>query len=337
MRLQRVHWLCIAVLLFVARCQDKDTEPNLEDMPPPYDEQGDDADGATEDGPDGGELHTEVEDVYAPMQVTPEQMQALHLKIDENKDGQLSMPEIIAFSKATRKAIALRDSEAVLEDMDADKDGKVSRSEFYRTQVSAGSALPEGLSEEDEAHERKKIEEADNAEKMHQDLEMQKFQIADSNGDGFLVIEELPAALYPETHDGVLALTAQFSIKLRDKDEDGQLSQDEVWEIDPGEEDSIQEEARKEQADVFKKLDKDKNGRLSLDEVKAWESGAFHTSEGMQQLFEVADKDKDQHITMDELKSSQEHLKDSEDVNSHLLEWAEHHEIPPIGVKHHEL
>merc|ERR1711972_568892 len=166
------------------------------------------------------------------------QIRALYAKIDADSDGRITMPEIIVFSQIMRKTIAKKDIQSVLDEMDSDKDGKLSLEELLKDMDQWG-----GESESDKA---KSIE--------RKDLESAKFKAADQDGNGFLDAEELPSLFYP-THEAVLELTAAATMKAKDKDGNGELSPKEFWEGDAvdGEDVAVSEE---EQAD-FNKLDTD--------------------------------------------------------------------------------
>merc|ERR1719188_124817 len=217
------------------------------------------------------------------------------------------MAEIMGFSDEMRKHIAKKDIGSVLEEMDTDKDGKLSLPELLKDMEQWGEG------EEDKKERDGRIE-----------LETQKFKIADENGDGFLEIKELPSLFYPETHDGVLQITAQSTLQSKDTDGDGKLTPKEFWEGDVADSEdlAISEE---EQSD-FKKLDLDGDGKLDLRELKSWESGRFHTEEAMKKLFELADRDNDMHVTKEEFDDAREQIAGT-DAQYHLMEWAEHHEL----------
>jgi len=235
------------------------------------------------------------------------QIRAVHKFVDSNTDGKVSLSEMMAYSAAMRKEIAAKDISAVLDEMDLDKDGRLSVDELIQDMQQWGEET-----EEDKNEKTWRIE-----------AEKEKFNAADSDRDGYLDSEELPGLFYPETHDGVLALTTMLALKLKDKDQDGKLSLNEFWEEDPINDDfKITEE---EKAD-FVKLDKNRDGFLDLEELKHWESGNFHTEEAMKQLFELADKDNDMHVTADEMDSAKLHIAGS-DAQYHLMEWAEHKEL----------
>merc|ERR1719421_1367517 len=143
-------------------------------------------------------------------------MRSMHSKIDGNKDGKISMQEIISFSDSMRKTIAKKDIHTVIDEMDTDKDGKLSLVELLKDMEQWGE---EG--EEDKAQAAKRKE-----------LETAKFHAADADKNGLLDAEELPALFYPETHDGVLEMTAAATLKQKDSNGDGKLTMKEFWEGD---------------------------------------------------------------------------------------------------------
>lgn len=238
--------------------------------------------------------------------LTSDQMRALHGKMDADKDGKVSMAEMVDFSILMRRVIAKKDIHTVIDEMDTDKDGKLSLAELLKDMESWGE---EGEDDKAQAARRRELETA-------------KFKAADQDGNGLLDTEELPSLFYPETHDGVLTMTAEATLKSKDSDGNGELTSKEFWEGDSvdGEEMHIGEE---EKAD-FAKLDKDNSGTLNIAELKDWESGGFHTEEALKKLFELADKDNDMHVTADELDTARQLLAGS-DAQYHLMEWTEHH------------
>jgi len=240
--------------------------------------------------------------------LTVEQMRAMHSKLDGDGDGRASMAEVLDYAHKMRVMIAKKDIHTILNEMDTDRDGKLNLEELLKDM----DMQSEGSDEDAKEIMEKK------------ETESQKFNLADNNGDGKLDVDELPSLFYPETHQGVLELTAKVTLTQKDMNKDGQLTAKEFWEGDSldGEETAISEE---ETAD-FEKLDTDRNGKLDLNELTAWESGRFHTEEALKKLFELADKDSDMHVTADELANSREQIAGS-DAQYHLMEWAEHHEL----------
>jgi len=235
--------------------------------------------------------------------LTPEQMRSMHGKMDTNADGKVSMAEIMGFSDRMRKQIAAKDISDVLSEMDADKDGKLSWTELV-------SDMEQWGDDEDKKEREQRVEE-----------ERAKFRAADANGDELLDLVEMTSLFYPETHPGVLEITARTALKQKDVNGDGKLTAKEFWEGDVVESEDIAI-SEEEEAD-FRKLDLDKDGFLSVDELRHWESGRFHTEEAMKRLFELADKDNDMHLTADELNSALPQIAGI-DAQYHLTEWAEH-------------
>jgi len=125
--------------------------------------------------------------------LSAEQMHGMHKRMDANGDGQVSLAEAMAFADRTWRQIAEREVETVLEEMDLDKDGKLSAQELVEDLDSWGG---EDVREGHAAARMKEVETA-------------KFGAADTNKDGLLDSHELPAMFYPDMHDGVLDLTTR--------------------------------------------------------------------------------------------------------------------------------
>lgn len=316
--------LCIGVVTLVAHsAQDKSVEDA--DAEEPHAD-GDDAEVEDADMKVDG-------DMKVALPAEAEQMEGLFGKIDADKDGKMSMPEIIAFWKVTRKGILHQSNAQDMELIDTDKDKKVSLEEYVKKEESEFLEAEQGAAD-------------DARTKAFGDLHVAKFKAADKNSDGFLDEHELPDAVYGETHDEVVRIMAAHDLKMKDKDGDGKLDVNEFNEIgeDPkvgdkidamegaeagevGEKDAkmAEEEAmsEKEMAEEFKKQDADGDGKLNLDELVHFESGVFHMTVDMKTLFETCDQDKDSYITFKELT---EHLHDLDGsaASDHLNEWAEH-------------
>jgi len=253
------------------------------------------------DGASGQDLDEET--------LTKDQLRTLHGHFDANKDGKVSLQEVLEFSQGVGKSIAQKDVTALLEEIDTSKDGKLHLDEHLadvRKQAEGGDEA-----EEKELESRLKTEEL-------------KFKAADANNDGLLDREEVPSLFYPEIHDGVLAIVVAETMRSKDANGDGKLSQKEFWELTEAEGDEA-EISDEENAD-FSRLDLDQDGALNMDELKSWESGRFHIEEAMKKMFEIADTNADMHLNADELAAASEQLGTS-DAQYHLIEWAEHHEL----------
>jgi len=259
------------------------------------------ANGQEEDVTDDQDIEEEA--------MTKEQLRKLHAKFDMDGNGKVSLQEIMGFAQQMSKAIAGKDVVAILEEIDTDKDGKLSLQEHLNDIHNQAEGGDEA--EQKELEQRKLVE-------------TNKFKAADVNGDGILGPEEIPAIFYPETHPEVLAVTVQETMRQKDYDGDGVLTAKEFWEFRP--EDSDQDQVSEEEMKDFETLDKDKSGTLNLDELKAWESGIFHTESAMMKLLEHCDKDGDMQCNIEELENARELIAAS-DAQYHLIEWAEHHEL----------
>eukprot|EP00746_Dinoflagellata_sp_MGD_P000444 gnl/MRDRNA2_/MRDRNA2_100797_c0_seq1.p1 gnl/MRDRNA2_/MRDRNA2_100797_c0~~gnl/MRDRNA2_/MRDRNA2_100797_c0_seq1.p1 ORF type:complete len:270 (+),score=79.95 gnl/MRDRNA2_/MRDRNA2_100797_c0_seq1:59-868(+) len=227
--------------------------------------------------------------------LSAEQLKGIHGIFDSNKDGKVSLEEMLKYFYSVRVAMASQDAVSILEDLDANKNGKLELEEHLKRL-------------------REDTEGMDEAEKellgQTEGLEIQKFNLADKNKDGMLTEAELPDLFYPEVNPASLELVTNARIARGDRDGDGKLSSDEVDD---------------EKMD-FDNLDKDKDGFLSLEELKHWEAGSFHAEEAMKDLISMADKDKDGHLTDSELQEAAETIKGS-DAEMHLSEWIDHEEL----------
>merc|ERR1712061_835914 len=99
-----------------------------------------------------------------------------------------------------RKHIGKKDMGSILEEMDQDKDGKVSLDELLRDMDS--------WSDGDENDQKEA--------NFREELEIAKFKAADKGNDGQLDAEEMTGYLYPETDPEVLKLVAEAAIKNKD-------------------------------------------------------------------------------------------------------------------------
>jgi Ca2+-binding EF-hand superfamily protein len=240
--------------------------------------------------------------------LTTEQLHKLHSKFDSTSDGRASLEELMGFAGDITKHISRRDVQAIVEEIDGNKDGS----------LSLDDQLVDISNQADGGDETELKELA-----ARKETETLKFNAADKNRDGVLDSEEVSGLFYPETDDAVLEITVQEAMKMKDTDGNGKLSPTEFWEAeDSGADTDLSEE---ENAD-FAKLDANGDGSIDLSELAIWESGTFHTLDAMTKLIQIADKDHDMHVTADELAAAREELTAS-DAHYHLIEWSEHLEL----------
>lgn len=264
-------------------------------------------DNAEEDLSSLGDLDDEDGPGLDPL--TESQMQMLHSKFDSDKDGLVSLQDIMNFSCDARKPIVARRAQSLLEDdMDRDQDGKVSLQEFVQ-----------------DMRLHSEIEDEDMAAKYADDekQETEKFKVADSNSDGFLDATELRGLVFPETHEGVLDIAVKSVMTRKDADKDGKLTPREFWEVDALEENGG--EVTDDEASDFLELDADGDGLIDMDELRAWESGTFQTEQAFKGLFRSADEDNDMKLSLAELLHVREKI-GKMTAQYHMLEWAEHFE-----------
>jgi len=241
--------------------------------------------------------------------LSDQQLRRLHQEMDSDGNGRISLQETLKYATDVGRKIAGKDVGAILDEIDTSKDGKLSLEEHMsdiRNQADGG-----------DEEEMKELEQRIAVEKA-------KFHAADSNGNNELDVQELTSLFYPETHDGVLAVTVAETLRQKDKNGDGKLTEHEFWEAEPADGDDGQ--LTEEEHVDFAKLDHDGDKHLSLDEMRGWESGKFHTEQAMKKLFEVADTNSDMHLSVEELVAAREQIAVS-DAQYHLIEWAEHHEL----------
>lgn len=218
--------------------------------------------------------------------LTAKEMQRLHKHFDIDRDGKASSAEILQFSVSLREKVARKDVGLILEALDTSKDQKVSLEEHM-----ADWSKEPGW-------------ENNNNFNTVKEVETQKFYAADSDGDRLLNSEELLSLFYPGMHNAVLRIATAGTLKQRDNDDDGKLTEREFW-LD-GNDDDIQ--TSEEEKSDFERLDKNRDGFLDVDELLVWESGEFSTELSLAQLFKTADADEDGHVTAAELEAARNNI-----------------------------
>lgn len=281
-------------------------EPPTEEEQPPED--------------DLAEPQEDPQDVFVDEQVTKEQMEALHGKMDGDSDGRMSLAEVLHFAQQVTHGIAKKNTIEIWTVVDENQDDKVSLQELLDHKF--GAEIPE---EDAKVEKTKQDLEDDAAIAKEKQLEKDTFKVADTNKDGFLDKEEIVPVFHPEVSPPILQVTSAFAFGRKDKDGDGQLSEDELFEKEEGDT-HYDEDVKKENHLEFEKLDTDKSGKLSPEEYKKWESGEFHMHDDMNNLFEIADENNDKHITKGELHAAHDMLANTM-ASNRMADWIAHHEL----------
>jgi Ca2+-binding EF-hand superfamily protein len=235
---------------------------------------------------------------FAREQISLDQLNRLHSKCDENRDGKASLPELMQFGESVRKHVAEKEIDAVMNEIDlSPHDGHASLQEYM-----------DDLEQHWAPHE----DEDPTIVNQHIDLrntELEKFKLADADEDGALNRTELINMVSPGMHDRIFEISTSAELRQKDTDGDGLLSEEEFWGGHPG------------QPGEFQNLDKNGDGTIDIEEMKLWASGWYHTEIALKQLFDLADEDKDGFLTASELEAVYTTI-DTTDAHYHLLQWA---------------
>jgi len=237
------------------------------------------------------------EDMDSPAELLSlEQLNRIHTKCDQNKDGKASLPELMQFGESVRRRIAEKEIDTVMDEIDiSPHDGHASLQEYM-------DDLEKHVNDEDTAAVNQHVE--------LRSTELEKFKLADVDEDGSLNRNELINMVSPGMNDKIFEISTLSELRQKDSNNDGVLSEEEFWGDHVG------------QQGEFQKLDKNGDGVIDLGELKLWASGWYHTEAALKQLFDLADADKDGFLTTAELESVYTTI-DTTDAHYHLLQWAD--------------
>eukprot|EP00913_Durusdinium_trenchii_P018820 g17687.t1 len=246
----------------------------------------------------------------------------IFLQADQNEDGKLSKLEFFNFAAHYREEIERAQYQKLSPEIDLDKDGALSKEE-----------LEKNLATWD-------------IEGFPQELEREKFKIADADGNGKLEGEEWssghersgfdPLSYVGVAHrpqeivnmyghgvsEKVLEAEAKSVMQSKDTDKDGKLNLKEFWYDYLRPEDDHDDEEPWDRNETFHDLDVQGNGdgMIDLHELKIWEGGFFFIEDSIDKILQLSDKDQDGEAT----------FKDDQRVVSELSEaW---HSIEESGV-----
>eukprot|EP00927_Polykrikos_kofoidii_P063064 TRINITY_DN57871_c0_g1_i1.p1 TRINITY_DN57871_c0_g1~~TRINITY_DN57871_c0_g1_i1.p1 ORF type:complete len:263 (-),score=65.10 TRINITY_DN57871_c0_g1_i1:29-817(-) len=235
--------------------------------------------------------------------VTADRLRGLHGVMDGDRNGNVTLDEVIQYGRIVGQAIEDKDAGDLFASIDTSKDGKVTLMELV-------AATKKHLANE-------------TAVKLNAEEEMAtaRFSAADLNRDGMLDTQEVRGLHFPSIRNGVPSFSLQEAFDDLDKDSDGLLSANEFWGADGADKPLTDDESA-----VFLKVDTDTDGFASIEEYFIWEAGHLHQDEALKELFHTADMDESLHLTVDEMLDAQEALGDN-DALHHLLEFSNHNEL----------
>lgn len=239
-----------------------------------------------------------------PYEMPKEKLTEIHRKMDADKDGSVSLSEMMAFARSMRTFAAKQDSISfLLGDYDTNNDGKLKLREIL-----------EGMGEPIQGMEG-----------SQQETFATKFKAADRNADGVLEADEVRFFFYPELHDEVISMIAAATMKHKDKNGDGKLTRPEFLEQEG--ESTAEEEAAPDLIDEdFLHADKNGDGIVDAQELKSYEAGSHHEEFFMRQFFETADKNNDKLLALEEL-HVQYKKEAHEEAKQNIDTWRAHMEL----------
>merc|ERR1712224_944294 len=104
-------------------------------------------------------------------------------KMDVTSDGRLTIDEILGFAKTARHEMAISRTRESFQDIDEDKDGKISLQELLVDKF--GPPDPDDVQPDPDNLKREKV------------MVEAMFKVADEDGDGFLDEKQLTAVYAP--------------------------------------------------------------------------------------------------------------------------------------------
>ncbi|XP_016984148.1 calumenin-B [Drosophila rhopaloa] len=218
-------------------------------------------------------------------------------RIDENKDGFVTLPELKNWIAYTQRRYIDEDVSRVWKQHNPENNATISW-ESYREAV---YGFLDNLSNDEMEQEENGV-----SYKSVMKRDRNRWSVADLDLDDNLTREEFTAFLHPEDHPTMKHLVLRETISDLDKDNDGKISVDEyIGDMyrSANAEDEEPEWVANEREAFSNHRDLDKDGYLNEEEVKQWISPQdfdHSESEAKHLLFE-ADVDHDEQLTKEEI------------------------------------
>lgn len=218
-------------------------------------------------------------------------------KIDEDKDGLITVSELRAWIQYTQRRYINDDVGRSWKQHNIDNNETIPW-EVYRDNV---YGFIDDMTEEE-------LEKDENGITYKQMLNRDKrrWKTADQNGDNALNLEEFTAFLHPEDHATMRDVVLVETIEDIDKNKDGKISLEEyigdVYKADSDDEE--EPEWVKREREVFQDFrDNNKDGFLDREEMRAWiQPNDFdHAEAEAKHLVFEADENHDEKLTKEEI------------------------------------
>lgn len=231
-----------------------------------------------------------------PTDKVKEKLRALFPKIDIDNDNQVSMTELYGWLEQHMKKHVLHGTDARLEDLDSNKDGKISWEEYR--EVEFPSSIEKGLSGSILAELREIIS-----------RDKRRFEFSDTDSDNLLSREELMLFLHPEESKRMTAYLVKETMDVYDTNNDGKVTLEEYLAT---EKQQLSETSRKRITKNFKEeLDMNQDGYLDTKEIRHWilpgvaedpvKAEADH-------LMKLGDQNKDNMLSVEEIVKRHNHF-----------------------------
>lgn len=180
--------------------------------------------------------------------------------MDLNGDQYVDRHELKAWILRSFSMLSEEEASERFDDMDTDKDNRVSWQEYLQDSYGFGSEDEAGLGNDGNANEEVELVKEDKL----------TFAAADINKDGFLELEsgEFLMFLSPEEHPEMFSMLLAQTLRSKDLDKDGKISFQEYIGDSAKNRDKEFLVVEKERFDMD--FDRDSDGALTGQEIIAW-------------------------------------------------------------------